>query len=253
MKRKKSPDIVGLIIVNMNCSILVVSLLLPIAAVALNIDPMYYLLPCNEGLATRICLILVRYGICQWAALEGTRIYSVFLTFHVCNAACNMRIVTRIMSENCLPKALDLYTKLQLVIVSGRRAFSLYNAILVMDGCIMMILLNYLILKCYYIMPFAIYVNSVFLDIVIALVIHQTLPLAVNQYESTKDICTYKWQDDVLKMRTKTTSLSLKELRKTIKCQRPVAFYYGIAVFEMSTKQNIYRNILDQTISLLMM
>lgn len=234
-------------------SIIGISLLLPIGAVVAQVDPLFSLYNGPNNIGLNVLYIAIRYTLCQWACLEGSRVFCLILTYHMQTTASTMRIVATILSEKSLKKALEMYRNVQVIIGSGREALRRYNAIIVFLGCFLMIIFNYLIVKCYSEMPLAMYINTVISDLIIAVIIHMTLPMAVDLYESTMDVRKYKWAKELLRIRPLLLVSRFKELQRIIQSQRPVTYYYGSNIFEMSTKQNIYRNILDQTISLVMM
>lgn len=216
-------------------------------------DPLYFMYRSPESAFLRVLLQLIRFGLSFWTSLECTRIYSVFLTFELDTTVYNIRIIRRCLSERNLKESLRIYEAFQVIVESGRAALRRTLAIMVFDSCILMIVLNYLILKCSSLMPLSIYACSAAFDIIIAMGVHTILPITIEFYESTRDRIERGWRVELLKLRQKISWVAYKELQRRIRSQRPVTFYYGVGIFESSTRENMYRNILDQTLSLVLM
>lgn len=243
----------GLILFGLNITILITTIVFPVIGVFGNLDPMYFMYKPPKSLLQRLFLLLARFVFSSWAVLEGSRIYAVFLTFQLDTTVYNLRILEKSMSESNLNESLDVYRNFQVIVESGRAGLRRTNAVLVLDGCILMIVLNYLILKCYGLMPLPLLICTIIFDAVIALIFHASLPVGIDMYEGTAEMIERGWLFELLKIRPKITWYKFKEIRKRIRSQRPVTWYYGISIFERSTRENIYRNILDQTISLILM
>lgn len=91
------------------------------------------------------------------------------------------------------------------------------------------------------------------MDLVIYLVISETLPLVLRCYEQSRGLVKRLWFHEMLKIKGRVSSVEIKVLRKSIHAQEPVTYNYWSAKFDQDTKRNYYWNILEFTINLLLL
>lgn len=248
----RSADLLGILILILNLSLIAVGILVPFGAL-LNLDPIHVLACEVHKLPSPWWFSLGRFLLYLWSALEATRTFATILTpaMAIFNVAGN--ILRCIRQKRPLARAIKYYTQCQVLTETGRQGIREGAGLLMTAGFVIAVTCNYIVLSGFKQIPLIIYLCMIFLEIIVYLVLFQTLPLIITCFEISLETCTQIWVHRLNAMKRSLSKQDFDELRKKLKAQRPITYYYGTAIFERETKCNYYRNILEFTINSLLL
>lgn len=183
----------------------------------------------------------------QWNTLESSRIY---LTLGIpIMLVCSMYLgcISKIQKMSLHPASLIIYHQLhcinQVIIFVMRNVVGVCLGI----GLPFLALGNWIVLKGWNEYPTNLYFVVLGLLLAAYFFLFQTLPLAIQCDEQSRDLCR-KWQIMLTDKKDKIQYWS-----KVLRAQRCVSIYYALTKLDLDTKSNYYSSILDYTINLLLM
>lgn len=222
------------------------------SAVFLELDPFYIVVCLIYKLPSPWWFTLLRFIHVLWCTLEATRTFATILTAAVTifNVTCG--ILENFAHRRRLSESIVKYRQIQVLTATGQLAIREAAGMLMAAGFIIAISSNYVVISGYRTFPLFVYLCFVLVNIVTYVVISQTLPLIVKCHDISSYSCGCIWHRKLLTGNFAVPGRTFRLLRKIIRSQRPITFYYGTAEFDPQTKRNFYRNIAEFTINLLL-
>lgn len=217
-----------------------------------NLDPLYVVFCDMYEFDCPVWFTLCRVLIHSWFILEEGRTFSIVLThaLALCNAACS--ILERIKLMKSLKASIEYYRQFQVLVETGTEGLREVAGLLMAGGFLIAVSCNYVVISAFDKLPVGIYLCFGVSGLVCYVGIHQTLPLVVYCNEISSELCCSIWPNLLATNKAVISKRSFEVLRRLIIARKLVTYYYGFAKFDKETKSNFYWNIIDFTITLVL-
>lgn len=212
----------------------------PILVLA-NMDP-YHSLELIFNIKLNYC---VRLCLMHLLTLEFTRSCNI-ITFPILSI---FKIYLSLLNEiRRLPSnwvAVRKYTRLQCINKCGDEAFRLIDGTLMIVGFVLCIIGLWIILQGWKFLPLLLYLMASLTVISGFIVVLVKIPSLVNVYKCSRYLIDVHWR--------RHNNANSRYMRRLFKAQRPICFYYGTAEYTNTTETVYYHNILDSTVSVMLL
>lgn len=250
LQGKPNVDLPGLIILTLNTFPLFILVLLP-TSIWFDFDAGYY--TTNSFMEGNSCMgLFLRYVTLQWACVEGARTYSFWLSTCLGIVTSTRNIVAGISIQNLSFTSLNDYRKLKIVTEAMRQVTRIMMGVIMAAGFFIAIFLNFLVLTCRHSIPAQLYVFICLMVCCLYMIILFNIPFGVDVYTWSKGLVERTWGLELVSKQSLRSKFEFRLMRKWLRAQNYVAFYYGIAIFDEETRRSYYWNKVMYTINLIL-
>lgn len=190
---------------------------------------------------------LICYMVTQWCTLEASRIFILILVplLSMFNLfLCHLNIIRK---RPIVKTTLLLYEGLNCINQIGSNVIARISASNMGIAFIILVFINWIILKGWSLVPVEIYVMLFCLAILSYAFIFQTIPLAIKcDSTSTEIIRTWSFQ-------VHSASSERSYLKRRVKAQQPVAIHYAQTKYEKDSQVHYYVSIVNYSINFLLL
>ncbi|CAL8135243.1 unnamed protein product [Orchesella dallaii] len=225
-----------------------ISVVLPMAAVVMSIDPFFCTFPLlfptsQKCVNSPICnllrgaaIVLSRLAVAYICCIEVTRFFSFFFSTLVYMFEVQMRYLNILhnfpLGSRMDGKFLKWYNSYRVADQSFKEPFSLVVFILLGDGFVIFVVANVMTIKTYYILPIEVYWICPMVSLMTAFFVYIFLPLAIMNDKETKQLI-WRRTSNLNRGGDGLALWERKLVRRKLRSLRPVAFQCG-TVFTLS-------------------
>jgi hypothetical protein len=257
-------DLPGFFMVLLSGTFVIYAPLVNFFALYLNLDPYYFMIKMIPWINESSWLVKIIRTVLLWTAgTETCRIFPLIFMMTLSGLRIDYNILSALIeaiskvNENRsirlnrarINYVMRMYNVLQ-TIMRSHKFTELISCFLLALGLFVSVLFNFATFRMYSILPIVFYVYFPSVSLVICIVIHLTMPKAIDIHELSLQLLRR------LKTCGHNDIVNLKYLRRKVRSLRPTAHHVGFNIvtffyFKKSTRITFYAAILGYTIDLL--
>lgn len=215
-----------------------------------NLDPMFSIVAQLLHNWNPIIKFTIRLVFNLWACLVVTQSIITCFTCSLSFVAASETVLARIIKQKLSWSSIRLYIRMQLISNIGHDVIKFLAAFYLTLGFFLALVVNYILINCFNLVPILIYLCAFMIATVLYLCLNFLLPQVVYCTEVSTHLIKHLWYWDQIRIRKIFTRFQSVMMRKVLRAQRPIKYYYGNTAFDQDTKRNYYWKILEYTINL---